>query len=111
MIEIVYKDKNNLISVIFYKNGVAIPWTGVTRIVVSFDGSDVIVDEASGSSVIDWSGDAGEIKFDFKAIAVPVRAKLYATVQVYDPLHPLGQVLVDAEDKALQFIFRKPVSP
>lgn len=108
-IETIYKDRNNPVSKVISRNGSPIDFSTVTRIILSFVGSNVIVDEATGdsSSEIDWqsNGSNGELFFRLKDVVID--AGTYPVwMTVVDPLHAEGQIIIDpsVHDEHFKFV-------
>jgi hypothetical protein len=105
VIEVVYKGRDNPNTISVKQDGVLIPWSAVTRMVLSFVGSEVVADTDNESTLIDWSIGDGIIEFNINGLAVTARHEIPATLVVYDPQHPNGQVLTHATDEKLFFKF------
>ncbi|MCK4705142.1 MAG: hypothetical protein KAT90_06660 [Gammaproteobacteria bacterium] len=100
--EIVYQGRGN-VNLVLFKEGVnntPVDFTASTRFVLTL-GSDVVdTDIASGS--ITTTAVAGELKFDLGLLGLTIGMK-YASLVVFDPAHPEGQVLSCPISKNLSF--------
>lgn len=103
---VVYIARDKPAKKTFYADGVEIPWAGVTSMQLLFAGSDVVADTLADSSYMKWDQGDGVIVFDLAGLGMVDGSSYYATLIVYDPLHPRGQPLVDAGDKLLRFVFK-----
>lgn len=105
MIELVFKGRDNPNSVIFKEDGVLIDFSGATRGVVKFAGSDVEADTSVTASLIDFTAGDGKVIFNFNDLVID--SGLYqATFIVYDASHTDGQILISPNRTPnLQFNF------
>lgn len=98
------RDNRAAIAVLQDSDGGLAPvdFSGVTRMVVNLSNGDVI-DSASDAGAIDWLKGEGVIEFIFGALLLNAGVSV-AELIAYDPVHPLGQVLVHGEsDSRLAF--------
>lgn len=80
-------------------------FTATTRIVVEFEGFSEVADSAVDAALFDWSAGDGSVDFAFNAVPVKSYDTVWATMRIYDGLHPNGQVLAHAKDRMLGFRF------
>ena len=106
MIETVYLNRDNPISVEFKEDGSLIDFSAATRMVLSFAGSLVVADTNSNPALIDWSIGSGVVEFNLNDLAIADGELLHATLVVYDPLHTDGQVLIHYSSKKLILEFK-----
>jgi len=84
--EIVYQGRNNTFSLTVKQDGVGVDWSAATNFELNVAGITV----SSGIS-----GDSlGEITFDIQSENIPIGTHV-AELIVFDPSHPLGQVVFD----------------
>ncbi|NIB44825.1 hypothetical protein HBA55_34915 [Pseudomaricurvus alkylphenolicus] len=97
MIETVYKGTNDPNSIrVFKADGSPFDFSLVDRMTLSISGMGVVADADSESSLIKWQGgEEGEIIFNLNELNIAHGQKLYATLRVFDPGHPKGQVLIN----------------
>ena len=90
----VFKGTDTVLSILVKQDGVPLDFSSETRMVLSFYGTDVVADSSVSASLIDWfSGQTGEIRFNLNGLDIPHGKSHWATLRVYDPVHPDGQVL------------------
>ena len=90
--EIIYKGKDNPVTVELKEDGVVMDFSAVTRMTLDLIGSGLVFDSDVTASLIDWSQGSGKVVFNINDEAVAVgsyRGRLIA----YDALHTDGQVL------------------
>jgi len=102
-VEIVYDTRNNVALVAFKEGATAIDFASATRFILVL-GSN-IVDTAITATAITATATTGELKFDLGQLSLPV-GNYAATLTVFDPVHPQGQVLACSDDKLLIFKVR-----
>jgi hypothetical protein len=92
--EIVYKNRDNPISVNFYEDNVAMDFTAVTRVVLKLYNSamtlKLTVDSSTSPAPISWATNV--ITFSINDESIDYGA-YQAEVIVYDSSHPDGQVI------------------
>ena len=99
--ETVYKDSDNINSVLFYEDHVAMDFSAITRIVCSLhtlDGDIAQTIDTNDSPVLMTATDLSQspnvlniINFSFNDLAL--LGRYYAHVIVYDATHPSGQTI------------------
>lgn len=100
-IERVYLNRDNTNVVSFKEDGASIDFTLVTRYLVKFGDQSVEADTDVDSSLVTDLGN-GQLEFSFGGLALP-EGVYGATVMIFDPAHPNGQVLTCEDDNKLQF--------
>jgi len=104
MIKSVYLGTDNPTNVTFYRDGVVIDFSGVTRSVVEFRETDVVVDtDVVGQQALISLDSNGVGVFDFGGLAI-LPGVYSAQFTVYDALHDDGQIIVGYDD-GLKFKF------
>ena len=78
-------------------------FSGVTRMVLQFPGSETVVDSNTTTERINWSAD-GHISLRLGDLDIEP-SKYMVTLTVYDPLHDDGQVIFHAAEGRVQFWF------
>jgi hypothetical protein len=81
-------------------------FTGVTRMVLSFEGTDAVVDSATDNVAINWTSD-GHVSLRLGAIVIPP-SKYMATLVAFDPVRDDGQVVFHSAEGRVQFWFVAP---
>lgn len=76
----------------------------VTRMVVEFEGSDIVADTDVDATLIDWSAGSGVIEFNFNDLSID-NGTYRATLIAYDPVHASGQVIFHYKINDLRFRF------
>jgi len=102
--EIVYKNRDNPNSVLVKQNNVALDFSTITRMVLSFGGNNAIADSDVNSDFINWF-DNGVVEFNIGGLDITTAAPLSATLIAYDPSHSDGQVITHFESNELNFRF------
>lgn len=100
--EKVYQGRDN-ISLVLFKDSTtnaAIDFSTATRFVLTLGAS--VVDTDIDSAAIVTTAVVGELQFDLGNLSLPLGMQ-YATLTVYDPAHPNGQIIVCAPEQALSF--------
>lgn len=90
--EVIYKGRDNPVTVELKEDGVAMDFSAVTRMTLDIIGSGLTFDTDVNATLIDWSAGSGKVTFNINDEAVAVgsyRGRLVA----YDALHTDGQVL------------------
>lgn len=104
--ELVYLSRDNINELTIAEDGEAVDFSGATRMVLSFDGSGVVVDSLLSNEYINWSADG---KVTLKLGDLPIAPSKYAaTLVVYDVDHDDGQVIFHAAQARVQFWFLPP---
>lgn len=103
MIETIYKNRDNPITIEFRVDGDVIDFSAATRMVLEFEDSTTVADTSVDSSLIDWSLGNGEVQFNINMLDYGTSSTLNATLIVYDPTHQNGQILVHADSRDLIF--------
>ena len=107
-IETVFKLRDNTNTVNFSDDNGVIDFTGATRGVLKFEGSLIVADTDVDPTLIDFTLGSGDVAFNLNSLLV-AEGEFPASFIVYDVLHPLGQIIVHAEDKKLVFRFLDPI--
>lgn len=103
--EMVFLGRDNENELIIEQDGQAIDLTGVTRILLSFEGSEVVVDSLTFAG-IEWTSD-GHVKLRLGSLDI-APSKYPATLIAFDPVHDDGQVLFHAAQSRVEFWFVPP---
>lgn len=104
MKEFVYIGRSNKNTIVVRKDGNLIDFSGATRMVCAFTGTNEVADTNVDSSLIDWSEGGGKLIFSLAGMPLQKGAR-EATLTVYDPDHPDGQVIIDRHGANLTFAF------
>jgi hypothetical protein len=105
IIETVFNGRDNPNKVIFYEDGETFDFSGVTRMVLSFDKSSIVADTDVDPALIDWTVGDGLVVFYLNDLGVSSTIALAATLVAYDTGHPDGQVVVCHKRGILKFQF------
>lgn len=101
--EMVYLGRDNVNQLTFTEDSAAINFAGATRMVLEFDGSDVVADSALSNEYINWDTNGN---VTLKLGELPIAPSKYpATLIVYDADHDDGQVLFHARESKVVFWF------
>lgn len=100
--EMVFLGRDNENELVIQQDGEAVDFTGITRMVLSFKGSPVVVDSLT-SPGISWTND-GRVQLRLGELDI-APSKYTATLVAYDPIHDDGQVLFHAAQGRMQFWF------
>jgi len=104
MTETVYIDRDNVSTVLFKSNDVAIDFSAATRFLLILDAT--VIDSNVLPSVITTTLTLGQIQFKLGDVAIPAGTYNVKFI-VYDGLHPNGQVILCEEDgQILTFIVK-----
>lgn len=80
-----------------------VDFSGVTRMVMSFQGSDIIIDSALHPEMIEWNS-GGVVTLSLGA--APIKpSKYFATLTTFDPQHDDGQVVFHSAEGRVQLWF------
>jgi hypothetical protein len=104
--ELVYLGRDNINELVIAEDGAAVDFSGALRMVLKFEGSDVVADSIVSNEYINWEA-GGRIKFKLGALPI-VPSKYSATLIVYDIDHDDGQVLFHAKESKVLFWFIPP---
>lgn len=104
--EIVYLGRDNINELLIKEDGQPVNWSGATRMVLKFEGSDVVADSMLSNEYINWDDEG---KVTLKLGELPITPSKYpATLIVYDEAHDDGQVLFHAKESKVVFWFIAP---
>lgn len=103
-VETVYKGADNPNDLTFFEDGVAIDFSGATRITCEFGDTGVIADSDINPEYFDWTIGDGVVEFKFNDLAI-ADGRYKVTMKVYDPLHDPYQVLIEMCVHGVQFAF------
>lgn len=103
--ELIYLGRDNENELIIQQDGNPVDLSGVTRMLLQFEGSAVVVDSLTFDG-IDWTSD-GLVKLRLGML--PIKPSKYmATLIAFDPIHDDGQVIFHAAEGRMQFWFVPP---
>lgn len=104
--ELVYLGRDNVNELVITEDGEPVPFTGALRMVLSFEGSDVVADSSVSNEYINWGADG---RITLKLGELPIAPSKYpATLIVYDIDHDDGQVIFHARESKVLFWFIAP---
>lgn len=104
--EQVYLGRDNVNELTITEDGAPLNLSGATRMLLQFEGSDVVADSLTSNEYINWT-DGGTITL--KLGELPIAPSKYpATLIVYDADHDDGQVLFHARESKVVFWFIPP---
>lgn len=104
--ELVYLGRDNLNELVIEEDGEPVDLSGALRVVLKFEGSDVVADSLVSNEYINWGADG---KIRLKLGELPIQPSKYpATLIVYDIDHDDGQVLFHAKESRVLFWFIPP---
>jgi hypothetical protein len=104
--ELVYLGRDNVNELVIAEDGEPVDFSGALRMVLKFQGSDVVADSLTSNEYINW--DSGG-KVVLKLGQLPIAPSKYpATLIVYDIDHDDGQVLFHARESRVLFWFIPP---
>ena len=109
MIEIVFKQRDNINTVTFTDDSGVLDFAATTRMVLKFEGSTESVDTDIDPTFIDFSTGSGVVIFKLGTLTIADDTVLPASLINYDPAHLNGQIIVHAQSGALQFRFFDPI--
>jgi hypothetical protein len=103
--EMIYQGRDNENELIFDQSiaGAANFFEGVTRMVLTFRGSDAVVDSAINPELISWTAD-GHVSVRLGMLPI-TPSKYFGTLIAYDPVHDDGQVIFHSAEGSVQFWF------
>ena len=104
MIELVYLSRDNPVTIELREDTTLIPWAGVTRMLLTLEGSAVVADSDIAAELFDWTTGDGVLVLNLNDLAVTA-GQYRATLVVYDATHPDGQVLVHKHSSDLLLLF------
>lgn len=104
--ELVYLGRDNINELVLTEDSSPVDFTAALRMVLSFEGSDVVADSAVSNEYINWGADG---KITLKLGELPIIPSKYpATLTVYDIDHDDGQVIFHARESKVLFWFIPP---
>lgn len=103
--EMIFLGRDNENELDILQDGEPADFSGITRMLLTFEGSPVVVDSLTNPG-IDWTPD-GRVMLRLGELDI-APSKYLATLIAYDPVHDDGQVLFHAAQGRLQFWFVPP---
>ena len=100
--ERIYLGRDNINEILVKEDGADVDFSGVTRMVLEFEGSGVSVDSALSNVFINWS--AGKIILQLGELVIPP-GRYPGTLVAYDLDHDDGQVIFHAVEGKVLFWF------
>jgi hypothetical protein len=103
--EMVFLGHDNENEFLVEQDGQPVDFTGVTRMRLSFDGSEVTADSLTFAGV-SWTNN-GRVQLRLGSLAI-APSRYMGTLVAYDPVHDDGQVIFHAAQGRVQFWFVPP---
>lgn len=101
--ERVFLGRDNVNVLTITEDDTAVDFGGATRMLLEFDGSDVVADSLLSNDYINWDAEGN---ITLKLGELPIEPSKYpATLTVFDPEHDDGQVVFHAKEARVVFWF------
>jgi len=101
--EMIYLGRDNVNELTITEDDEPVDFSGATRMVLEFEGTDVVVDSALSNEYINWDS-TGRITLQLGELII-TPSKYPVTLIVYDIDHDDGQVLFHASEAKVLFWF------
>jgi len=101
--EMVYLGADNINELLISEDGQAVDFSGATRMLLKFEGSETVVDSQLSNEFITWDS-VGRVILKLGELDI-APSKYPATLIVFDADHDDGQVLFHALERRVIFWF------